>query len=163
VSPPAARRGLAAALALVAALSLGVPATLGSAQMTGTRTFVVRSGPITLGAYQVRLDTSFPAAPGVHGDLVTMHARVVDAAGTTVPLTRVMLHHVLFSDEGRVAGDRRDGTCPYDASRPHAAAMAMLHVYLAPSRRPVARCAPLPRDTSPTCRSRRGRRFGGAS
>ncbi len=112
MSPPAARRGLASALAIVAALSLGVPATLGSAQMTGTRTFVVRSGPITLGGYEVRLDTSFPAAPGVRGDLVAMHARVVDAAGTTVPLTQVMLHHVLFSNEGRFAGDRRDGTCP---------------------------------------------------
>jgi plastocyanin len=111
VSLPAARRGIAA-FAAVAALLLVLPSALGGAGMRGTRTFVVRTGPFTLDAYQVRLGTSFPAAPGVRGDLVAMHARVVDAAGRPVALTRVMLHHVLYSNEGRFAGDRRDGTCP---------------------------------------------------
>jgi plastocyanin len=104
--------GLLVVAVPVAAGLLAAPPSVGDATMSGTRTFTVRSGPITLGAYEVRLDTTFPAAPGVDGDLIAMHARVVDAAGRPVALTQVMLHHVLFSNQGRFAGDRRDGTCP---------------------------------------------------
>ncbi len=41
-----------------------------------------------------------------------MSATVVDAQGKEIPVARVMLHHVLFSNEGASPGDRTDGTCP---------------------------------------------------
>lgn len=105
-------RRLAAVAAVLLTGLLVLPAAIAGHGAPGLRTVVVRSRPITLGAYDVRMDTSFPAAPGLDGDLVAMHARVVDVAGRPVPVTAVMLHHVLFSDEGRFPGDRHDGTCP---------------------------------------------------
>jgi plastocyanin len=41
-----------------------------------------------------------------------MSAFVVDRKGRRIPVKRLMLHHVLFTNKGRFDGDRHDGTCP---------------------------------------------------
>jgi plastocyanin len=73
--------------------------------------YVLRFGPVNLGSYQVRFRTDHPKAPGVDGSLIAMNARVVDRDGKAIPPQRVMLHHVLFLNEGRFEGDRHDGVC----------------------------------------------------
>jgi stress up-regulated protein Nod 19 len=73
--------------------------------------YVFRFGPVNLGSYQVRFKTDHPQAPGVDGSLIAMNARVVDRDGNAIPPQRVMLHHLLFLNEGRFEGDRHDGVC----------------------------------------------------
>ena len=93
-------------LALGVLLACATPA--GARQQTKT----YRYGPIVLGAYQVQRDTSFPTPPRRDGFITAMNAQAVDASGRPLPLGEVMLHHVLFSNEGRSEGDRRDASCP---------------------------------------------------
>src|SRR4051794_27215710 len=76
------------------------------------RTLVFRYGPIRLAPYEVRQETSFPRAPGVDGFITGMHARIVDANGEPIPVTRLMLHHVLFVNDGAAGDERHDGACP---------------------------------------------------
>jgi Copper binding proteins, plastocyanin/azurin family len=77
------------------------------------RQVTLRWGPVTLGAYQVQRDTSFPRPPRADGFITAMSARVVDAEGAPVPVARVMLHHLLLSNEGGPSRtDRVDAACP---------------------------------------------------
>ena len=77
------------------------------------RQVTLRWGPVALGAYQVRRDTSFPRTPLANGFITAMSARLVDANGNAAPVQRMMLHHVLFSNEGGPErSDRVDGACP---------------------------------------------------
>jgi len=76
------------------------------------RTMTFNYGAVTLGGYQVKRDTAFPRVPKVDGFITAMSATVVDAQGKEIPVARVMLHHVLFSNEGASPGDRKDGSCP---------------------------------------------------
>jgi plastocyanin len=77
------------------------------------RVITLRYGPISLHAYEVERGTVWPQTPRVNGYITRMSSRLVDAKGDEVPVGRVMLHHVLFSNEGGPApGDRVDGACP---------------------------------------------------
>lgn len=70
---------------------------------------VVRQGPLAMNPYEVRYTTQSTRsvrAPGLDGYLVRMRARVVDEAGTPIPVQRVMLHHVVYKTRGR-----RDPVC----------------------------------------------------
>jgi plastocyanin len=76
-----------------------------------TKTF--RTGPIKVGSYQVKqsdLDASIPT-PQIDGYITGMDVEVVDAAGKPIPINRLMLHHIVFSNLGPTFGSRRDGTC----------------------------------------------------
>ncbi len=97
-----------AGLALLAVfLSAAAPAQAAEREVT------LRWGPVALGPYVVQRDTAFPKPPRVDGFITAMRTRVVDAKGQEIPLARVMLHHVLFSNEGSPAlDDRTDGSCP---------------------------------------------------
>jgi hypothetical protein len=113
-----ARRRLGFVAAVAGAALLPTPpaseAQLLPNQTSGESTIkrqTFRFGPINLGSYQVRFKTDFPQAPGVDGSLVAMNARVVDRDGNPIPPQRVMLHHVLFLNQGRFEGDRHDGVC----------------------------------------------------
>ena len=44
--------------------------------------------------------------PEQDGYITRMHARLVDRAGARVSIRSVMLHHVVFLNRGRFAGDR---------------------------------------------------------
>jgi plastocyanin len=79
----------------------------------GERTVTLRYGPISLHGYEVESRTAWPETPRLDGHITKMSARVVDARGAEIPLSTVMLHHVLFANEGGPGpGDRRDGACP---------------------------------------------------
>ncbi len=76
-----------------------------------TKTF--RTGPIKVGSYQVKqsdLDGSIPT-PKVNGFITGMEVDVVDRAGKRIPISRLMLHHIVFSNLGPTIGSKRDGTC----------------------------------------------------
>jgi plastocyanin len=76
-----------------------------------TQTF--RYGPLRVAPYGVN-ERSYQygvPAPNADGYLTGGSARLVDAAGRPVPLRRVMLHHVIFSNAGRRLGERRNPTC----------------------------------------------------
>jgi plastocyanin len=94
---------------LVAALALLVGAAPASA---GVRHYKLRFGPIALDGYQVRQNSDPVKAPPVNGYITHMRAHVVDKRGRDIPIKRLMLHHVLFTNRGRFDGDRHDGTCP---------------------------------------------------
>ncbi len=101
------------ALALVAAVALLVlaPAAPAGAEV---RTETFRVGPIAVGGLEVRqeqlrLDVPKPARDG---HVVGMEVDVVDADGRRVPISRLMLHHVVFLNTGSAPGEQRDQTCP---------------------------------------------------
>jgi plastocyanin len=94
---------LAAALAL---LVLAAPAA------ASERTFKLRFGPVALDGYQVKQNSDPVKSPPVNGYITHMRAHVVDKQGRDIPIKRLMLHHVLFTNRGRHDGERHDGACP---------------------------------------------------
>jgi plastocyanin len=104
-------RGGWAALVVLATLA---SAALPAAADGRVRKVVVRQGPFHIQGYQVRYTdpkTRRARAPRMNGYIVKMYARVVDKGGRHIPVRRIMLHHVLYKNKGRFAGDRRDGIC----------------------------------------------------
>jgi plastocyanin len=96
-------------LALALFLALAAPA----AAETKTETFVF--GPITVGPYQVKqaMDFGIPK-PAEDAYITKMDVDIVDGpGGAQVPIDRLMLHHVVFGNVGRLnkIGERRDHTC----------------------------------------------------
>jgi plastocyanin len=63
--------------------------------------------PITVSGYEVKQDILFNAPrPEIPGGAITkMHTDVVDANGEPVPINRLMLHHIVFLNLGRLGGD----------------------------------------------------------
>jgi plastocyanin len=98
--------------ALLAVTALAVWAPLADAEV---RTYTVRSKPVAIDPYQVKYTIKAARearAPGVDGFVTGMYARLVDAAGRPIPVSRVMLHHVLFKNLGSYEGERHDRVCP---------------------------------------------------
>jgi plastocyanin len=96
-------RPLAAIPVIGLVLALAAPAD------AAVEKVVVRQGPLAMNPYEVRFtspSTRSVRAPGLDGYLVRMRARVVDEAGTPMPVQRVMLHHVVYKTRGR-----RDPVC----------------------------------------------------
>lgn len=100
---------LIAALALLLALVCAATAATASA---ATQTVVRRTGPIQIGGYEVKQSNTMgvPTA-GIDGHITDMKVEVVDAAGKPLPISRIMLHHVVFLNAGRPGAPRRDKTC----------------------------------------------------
>jgi hypothetical protein len=102
---------------LVRAALLGVlaaafyPSTAGAADQT----IVFRSAAINVPGYGVSRNTQLVPSPSFDGYVTAISADVVDAAGASVPITSVMLHHVVLAKLGAP-----DGTCSqfvaYDGS-----------------------------------------------
>src|SRR4051794_11789037 len=97
-------------IGFLAALALALACAPGA--FAGERTYKLRFGPISLNGYQVRQNSDPVRTPKVRGYITHMRAHVVDKRGRDIPIQRVMLHHVLFTNRGRFDGDRHDGTCP---------------------------------------------------
>ena len=73
-----------------------------------------RMGPVTVAPFQVltkELIFSVPK-PDVDGYVTSMNVDVVDASGKRVPINRLMLHHIVFTNIGRSLEDKRHPTCP---------------------------------------------------
>jgi plastocyanin len=100
------RRLLAIALALLGLLAAAAPS--GAA----TRTLTFRQGPIPIGGYAVRQEATYGIAhPDLEGYITHMSVDLVDARGHKLPIRRIMLHHVVFSNMGRFLGERHDSAC----------------------------------------------------
>ena len=100
-------RRLLPLLCLPTLLALAAPA---SAEIK-TETF--RHGPIEVGGYEVKQQNAerVNSRPSVDGFVTHMEVDVVDADGKPVPISRLMLHHIVFLNAGRTFGEKRDGTC----------------------------------------------------
>jgi plastocyanin len=93
---------------MLVALALACPAVAAASE----HTYTGRIGPIALPGFEVGYDTAHVKGPAVDGFITGMTADVVDRRGERIPVDRVMLHHVLFSDRGTRDGERHDGACP---------------------------------------------------
>src|SRR5438034_5496727 len=98
---------------LVAAALACVSAIAPTAANAEPQTTTFRSGPIEIGPYQVKQDdyTIGIPKPAVDGYVTGMDVDLVDADGSKVPIQRIMLHHIVFSNLGSFIGDRHDATC----------------------------------------------------
>jgi plastocyanin len=77
------------------------------------QTKIYRFGPVKIGPYQVKQDNfsvDIPK-PAEDGYVTGMGVDVVDPDGSQVPISRLMLHHIVFSNLGEHLGERHDGTC----------------------------------------------------
>jgi hypothetical protein len=79
-----------------------------SAASAAGQTIVLRSAAITVPGYGVNQATMFVPSPQVDGYLTGMSADVVDESGASVPISSVMLHHVVFVKAGA-----QDATCSH--------------------------------------------------
>jgi hypothetical protein len=70
------------------------------------QTLVFRSAPITVSGFGVAQSYQLVPSPSLDGYVTSMKADVVDANGVSVPITNVMLHHVVFAKIGTP-----DATC----------------------------------------------------
>jgi plastocyanin len=90
------------ALAVVLAAALAAPSTA-SAELQ-TETF--RLGPIQVDGYEVLQGHLLAETPKTNGHIVAMEVDVTDAEGNPIPIQRLMLHHIVFTNLAR-----RDATC----------------------------------------------------
>jgi plastocyanin len=74
------------------------------------KTYVKRYGPIHMEGFQTQLPKVHVKAPGVSGFIRKMNAVLVYKNGRRVPLSRVMLHHIVFINEGSKRNPKQ-GSC----------------------------------------------------
>lgn len=81
---------------------------------SGTKqSYTCRLGPIVVAPYQVLTRELLfnPPKPLVDGHITDMSVDVVNRDGTKVPISRLMLHHIVFLNLGSRFGEKRDPTC----------------------------------------------------
>ena len=109
-------RGRVRIAVLVALVTLTGATHPAGAARAADQTLVFRSAPITVAGYGVDQGTQIVQSPSIDGYVTGMSADVVDANGKSVPVTNVMLHHVVF-----VKARAQDATCTqftdYDGNR----------------------------------------------
>lgn len=71
---------------------LALPAAASAAE----ETYTIRTGPITVGGYQVKQEYMGAPTPKVDGHITRMEVDIVDADGAQIPIQRLMLHHIVF-------------------------------------------------------------------
>jgi len=87
--------------------------TLAASASAESQTLTYKYGPIEVDPYQVKqsdFSIGIPK-PDFDGNITGMSVDIVDADGTKVPIQRLMLHHVVFSNVGETIGEKRDATC----------------------------------------------------
>src|SRR3954453_9962585 len=103
-------RAVAVAAFAVAVLYLAGPAS--AAEQTKTFRY-----PVTVKGYQVRQAMTLADHPHIDGFITRMSANIVDKDGTPVPIQRLMLHHIVFSQ----LSNQLKAQCPqftgFDASQ----------------------------------------------
>jgi hypothetical protein len=92
--------------ALLAAVAVFAAAFHPGGARAAGQTLVFRSAPITVQGYGVAQNVQLVPSPTVDGYVTAMSADVVDETGASVPITSVMLHHVVFAKIGTP-----DATC----------------------------------------------------
>ncbi len=89
-----------ATLARTALLVALVAAFFPSGATAGEQTLVFRSAAVTVPGYGVKQGLQLVPSPAVDGYVTAINADVVDETGASVPITSVMLHHVVFAKIG---------------------------------------------------------------
>lgn len=102
-----AKRSLVPLTVLAGVLCAGAPTEARAV----ARTLTFRYGPIDVGGYQTSKASDQVTTPRLDGSIVAMDAQLVDRAGSAIPQSKVMLHHLVFINHGRPGQRRRDGTC----------------------------------------------------
>lgn len=101
-------------ISLVAAMAAAVLSlVIAAPAMAAPETQTFRFGPLKVGPYEVKqsdfsLDVPKPVEDGY---ITRMEVDIVDADGKKVPISRLMLHHIVFSNLGPTFGSKRDHTC----------------------------------------------------
>jgi plastocyanin len=98
------------AIAVVAALAAAGAAHAKIVERT------LRAGPYVVGPYDGARGGETVRAPRMNGSIVAMDANVVDEDGDVIPQSVVMLHHLVFKDQGHSGSFRPDGACPTTTS-----------------------------------------------
>ena len=88
-----------------------------AAASASEHTYELRYGPVKLGGYETRFPSPRVETPG-SGYIVRMRARIVDRKGKRIPLGHVMLHHVVFINDGTRRRPPRTNPCPGRAGEP---------------------------------------------
>jgi plastocyanin len=83
--------------------ALGLAAPAGAAVTEHT----VRVGPIKVSGYAVKQWFELAPHPQIDGHITRMSVDLVDADGTPIPISRLMLHHIVF-----INASKFDSTCP---------------------------------------------------
>jgi plastocyanin len=96
--------GFASAVAACLLGAASAPAAL--------KTYTQRFGPVDLSSYETRYPNPRLRSPQRTGYIVAMNARLVDARGRQIPLGSVMLHHVVFYDDGHRGAPVKTSSCP---------------------------------------------------
>jgi plastocyanin len=98
---------------LAAACLASLPSTAAAAdpcQLDSTegtaQSYTCTVGPIRADGYTVEQGVALAPHPGLDGHVTRMAVNLVDADGRRVPVRRLMLHHIVFSNLSR-----RDATC----------------------------------------------------
>jgi plastocyanin len=81
-------------------------------------TYTLRYGPVELGGYRTAFPEPRVKTPKQSGYIVRMNARLVDRKGNPVPLGHVMLHHVLFINQGVLGAAPKQSACPERPGEP---------------------------------------------
>lgn len=81
-------------------------------------TYTLRTGPYELAGFQTRYPEPVVPSPRRSGYVVRMNALIVDSKGKRIPLSHVMLHHVVFFDDGHRGGPAKHSTCPGRSGEP---------------------------------------------
>ena len=103
------RRAAIGAAGAVAALAIGLAAAP-SAQAR-SETIVLRSKPFVLTSFGTIFPKVGVPSPARTGYVTQMDARLVYANGRRVSIRQVMLHHVVFINDGFVGGQPKRTTC----------------------------------------------------
>jgi plastocyanin len=91
-------------LIALGAVALGLVAPHSAVATETTYTY---NYPVTVAGYQVLQDSTLKVPhPDVEGSITKMQVDIVDGDGTPVPISRLMLHHIVFLNLGN-----RDRTC----------------------------------------------------
>jgi plastocyanin len=99
-------------------VALVVCALAPAAASAAEHTYTLRHGPYELGGYETRYPEPQIETPEKSGYIVRMSARIVDAKGKRIPLGHVMLHHVVFVNDGHPGGPRKQSSCPGRGGEP---------------------------------------------
>ena len=73
---------------------------------------------MSLRGYETKFPEPRVRTPRRAGYIVRMSARIVDRKGKPIPLSHVMLHHVVFINDARRGGLRRPNPCPGRGGEP---------------------------------------------
>lgn len=90
-----------ASLAIIAALACAVALP---SQASATETVVTEQFKLpTIGGFEVaqNIKSNVPRPPTTAGHIVKMETDIVDADGDAIPIDRLMLHHIVFLNQGR--------------------------------------------------------------